>query len=169
MVPIRLEDYVRKYTKANSGADRADLIARLKETLRASQDGAGCQCGEPIWVLGSAEVGHGCFTCITGSVDSSQEYEIYDAGSGRHSRVSRESGRRGRIGRDSDEAARSTPQARVEPHPTRADFEDALANEDLPFWLETEGSDATSIRDRPSPGGPTPRDAECSCLPGEAR
>lgn len=43
------------------------------------QAGARCDCGEPIWVIGSAETGHMCFTCITGEADPSEDYEIAEA------------------------------------------------------------------------------------------
>ena len=35
-----------------------------------------CECGEPIWVIGSAVAGHACFTCITGEATPSGDYEI---------------------------------------------------------------------------------------------
>ncbi len=34
-------------------------------------------CGQPIWAIGSATVDwDGCFTCITGEADESEDYEI---------------------------------------------------------------------------------------------
>ena len=38
--------------------------------------GARCQCGAPIWIIGSAQTGLGCFACITGQSDPDQDYEI---------------------------------------------------------------------------------------------
>lgn len=79
-VPITIDDYVRLHLKSNRGTDRADLVARLKETLEEYKAGTGCSvCGSPIWVIGSAEVGHMCFTCITGEADPSEDYEIAEA------------------------------------------------------------------------------------------
>jgi hypothetical protein len=78
-VPIRLEDYVPLHLKSNPGEKQADVTARLKSALRAYQAGVRCSCGEPIWVIGSAEAGHMCFTCITGSTDPSDDYEIVEA------------------------------------------------------------------------------------------
>ena len=77
--PIRLRDYVRVHLKANRGEKEADVVARLQETLKAYQAGERCACGEPRWVIGSAEVGHMCFTCITGEADPSDDYEIAEA------------------------------------------------------------------------------------------
>ena len=68
-VPIRIPDYVRKHLKANRGETAEALTARLESALEAYQAGKRCSCGEPIWVIGSAEAGHACFTCITGEAD----------------------------------------------------------------------------------------------------
>ena len=78
-VPIRLEDYVRLHLESNPGGDGADLRARLRLALRAYAAGRRCQCGEPIWVIGSAEAGLACFTCITGEAAPSDDYEIDEA------------------------------------------------------------------------------------------
>jgi len=77
--PIPLEEWVRKFVKSNPGENAQDVAARLRKTLEAYKAGARCQCGEPIWVIGSAEAGHACFTCITGEADPSHDYEIAEA------------------------------------------------------------------------------------------
>ena len=77
--PIRLGDYVRIALKGNPGEKEAELTARLRATLAEYKAGTRCACGAPIWVIGSAEVGNMCFTCITGSTDTSQDYEIDEA------------------------------------------------------------------------------------------
>jgi hypothetical protein len=78
--PIRLDDYVRKHLKRNPRDKEPELRAQLKEALEAFKGGTGCQhCGAPIWVIGSSQVGHMCFTCITGSADNSEDYEIDEA------------------------------------------------------------------------------------------
>jgi hypothetical protein len=77
--PIELHDYVRLHLKANRGEVAKDVTARLQSALAAYQAGARCRCGEPIWVIGSAEAGHACFTCITGEADPSEDYEIAEA------------------------------------------------------------------------------------------
>jgi len=78
-VPLSLRDYVRLYLKSNRGSKEADITARLRSTFEAYKAGARCSCGEPIWVIGSAEVGHMCFTCITGEAYPSEDYEIAEA------------------------------------------------------------------------------------------
>jgi len=79
-VPIRLEEYVQLHLRNNSGVGAADLTARLQFALAAQKAGQRCYCGAPIWVIGSAEAGMSCFTCITGESDPSDDYEIAEAG-----------------------------------------------------------------------------------------
>jgi hypothetical protein len=52
--------------KSNPGERRAALEAALRESLEAAQRGECCDCGEPIWVLGSA----------TGQSNPTDDYEI---------------------------------------------------------------------------------------------
>ena len=78
-VPISIDDYVTKFLAANSGSKRSELTARLKETLADFRAGARCSCGAPIRVIGSAEVGNACFTCITGEAYPNEDYEIAEA------------------------------------------------------------------------------------------
>jgi len=78
-VPIQLAEYVRLRLKRNPGEKAADLTARLHFALDAYKAGRGCRCGGPIWVIGSAESGLMCFTCITGESDPSEDYEIAEA------------------------------------------------------------------------------------------
>ena len=78
-VPIELDDYLERHLQANPGADRAEVRERLEATLAAAQAGAGCACGAPIWVIGAAEVGHACFTCITGEAAPTDDYELVGA------------------------------------------------------------------------------------------
>ena len=86
-VPIRLGDYVRLFLKSNRGESAAAVTARLRSALEAYKAGERCACGEPIWVIGSAEAGNACFTCITGEADPSDDYEIDEAcGTGRRAR-----------------------------------------------------------------------------------
>jgi hypothetical protein len=78
--PIQLRDYVRKYLKSNAGSNEREVTGRLRDTLAEYKAGARCgNCGAPIWVIGSAEVGNMCFTCITGEADPSEDYEIAEA------------------------------------------------------------------------------------------
>jgi hypothetical protein len=48
----------------------------MQRALRDYKSGIRCSCGEPILVIGSAELGNACFTCIAGDVDPSEDYEI---------------------------------------------------------------------------------------------
>lgn len=85
-IPISIENYVRKHLAINRGVDRADLIERLQWALASARAGARCTCGNPIWVIGSAEVGLSCFTCITGEGYPSEDFEIADAIAGANPR-----------------------------------------------------------------------------------
>lgn len=77
--PIKLRDYVRLHLKSNPGDKEAEIVAQLESALAAYKAGERCQCGEPIWVIGSSQVGLMCFTCITGDVDCPDDYEIDEA------------------------------------------------------------------------------------------
>jgi hypothetical protein len=78
-VPIHLAEYVRLHMRSNPGTSAADLTARLKSALDDYKAGLRCHCGAPIWVIGSAEAGLMCFTCITGEAEPSEDYEIAEA------------------------------------------------------------------------------------------
>ena len=78
-VPIQLEKYVELHLKANPGAQRTELAARIEHALEAFRNGECCHCGQAIWVIGSAEAGLACFTCITGEATPSEDYEIAEA------------------------------------------------------------------------------------------
>ena len=65
-IPVSFDDYVERHLQANPKDDRAEFIESLQYALDAAKRGERCQCGEPIWIIGSAVVGLGCFTCITG-------------------------------------------------------------------------------------------------------
>jgi hypothetical protein len=74
--PISLEHYIRKHMKNNPGDKEADVRKGLKRCIQDALAGARCHCGAPIWVIGSAFVGHACFTCITGEGWPESDYEI---------------------------------------------------------------------------------------------
>lgn len=74
--PISLDEYVEKYLQSNPGEKRAALLGRLEQTISAHRAGERCSCGAPIWIIGSAEVGLSCFTCITGEGYPDDDYEI---------------------------------------------------------------------------------------------
>jgi hypothetical protein len=77
--PVALRHYIRLHLKSNRGEKEAEVTARLQWALKAFKAGAVCSCGEPIWVIGSAIAGLMCFTCITGSTDNTDDYEIDEA------------------------------------------------------------------------------------------
>jgi len=77
--PISFERYVEKHLQANPGDGRKEITAGLKAALGAFKSGQRCECGNPIWVIGSAVVGNACFTCITGRADPTEDFEIDEA------------------------------------------------------------------------------------------
>ena len=74
--PIDKDKYVDLFLKSNPSETRADVVKRLEDAIAAHIAGKRCECGEPIWIVGSAEAGHGCFTCITGDAMPDSDYEI---------------------------------------------------------------------------------------------
>jgi hypothetical protein len=78
-VPIQLNEYVRKHLKANPGEKKGEFTRQLKDALARYQAGATCDCGEPIWVIGSSVLGDTCFTCATLEAEPSGDYEIAEA------------------------------------------------------------------------------------------
>ena len=74
--PITITEYVKLHAASNPGTDVAELSKRLQAVLKAKLSGATCECGEPIWAIGSAEVGFMCFTCITGEAVPDNDYEV---------------------------------------------------------------------------------------------
>jgi len=78
-VPITLPEYVHLYLQSNPGDNENEITERLDEALKAFRAGKKCHCGDPVWVIGSAEAGWMCLTCITGSTDNSADYELADA------------------------------------------------------------------------------------------
>lgn len=74
--PISITKYVKLHAASNPGTDVAELSRHLRKVLEAKAAGKLCQCGEPIWAIGSAQVGLGCFTCITGQAVPDNDYEV---------------------------------------------------------------------------------------------
>ena len=75
-VPIGIEQYIQQHVRSNPDEKPDALRTRLRECVTAVLRGERCQCGEPIWAIGSAVAGHACFTCITGEAAPSADYEI---------------------------------------------------------------------------------------------
>ena len=74
--PIALQDYVELHLRSNPGAKRVELIEQLQCAIDAFRKDIRCQCGAPIWIIGSAEAGLACFSCITGEATPDDDYEI---------------------------------------------------------------------------------------------
>ncbi len=68
--------YVELFLKANPSDRRKDTVKRLDDAIAAYKEGKRCDCGRPIWIVGSAEAGYACFTCITGESTPDNDYEI---------------------------------------------------------------------------------------------
>jgi hypothetical protein len=73
---IDLDRYIEFHVRANPDADRAEVRAQLKYAIDAHRKGIRCECGAPIWIVGSAFGGLGCFTCITLNSAPDNDYEI---------------------------------------------------------------------------------------------
>lgn len=77
--PIALKDYVPLHRMANPDTTEAEIVEEIQSALAAAQRGERCECGNPIWVVGAAWAGLGCYTCITGEPHPKSEYEIDEA------------------------------------------------------------------------------------------
>ncbi len=80
MVYITVDEFVKKTVKNNPKDFKKDeLTSNLKHVLDAKMNGVKClTCNDEIWVVGSAIIGTNmCFTCITGEVDDSEDYEVF--------------------------------------------------------------------------------------------
>lgn len=75
-VPISIEEYIQRHVRSNADEKPRELRVRLRKCVLAALRGERCQCGAPIWVIGSAVAGHACFTCITGEAVPGEDYEI---------------------------------------------------------------------------------------------
>jgi hypothetical protein len=78
MVLISVDEFLRISLESNPGEDRMDLLVRTTAAVERKKSGMKCLvCGEPIWAIGVVACGwDGCFTCITGEADHSDDYEI---------------------------------------------------------------------------------------------
>ena len=73
---IALNDYVERHLRANPEVSREDITARLEFAMAAHRAGIRCSCGAEVWIVGSADAGLSCFTCITGEAHPSDDFEI---------------------------------------------------------------------------------------------
>lgn len=77
--PIKLEAYIELHLKNNPSFSREETKEGLISALNDHKRGVRCNCGNPIWVIGSAMVGNACFTCITGEPNPDEDYELDEA------------------------------------------------------------------------------------------
>ncbi|MEA3480239.1 MAG: hypothetical protein U9R60_18795 [Bacteroidota bacterium] len=73
---ITIEEFIKQHLKHNPSENKIDLRKRLTIALTDYKNGVKCTCGNDIWVIGSAFVGNGCFSCITGESMPIDDYEI---------------------------------------------------------------------------------------------
>jgi hypothetical protein len=78
-VPVGIKEYVRMHLRSNPGSTAEEIREQLKAALAAHRSGERCQCGNALWIIGSAVSSYACFTCITGEAFPSDDYEIADA------------------------------------------------------------------------------------------
>lgn len=74
--PISIDRYIKMHLKNNSRENEKDLRKRINSALSDYNKGVKCDCGNDIWVIGSASVGNSCFSCITGEAYPNNDYEI---------------------------------------------------------------------------------------------
>ena len=74
--PISLEEYIKIHLKSNPTQNKEELRKNLDTAIQSHKNGVRCNCGNDIWVIGSAFVGNSCFTCITGEDYPRDDYEI---------------------------------------------------------------------------------------------
>ncbi|MBW6484470.1 MAG: hypothetical protein K0B10_15625 [Vicingaceae bacterium] len=73
---ISINEFVKSTIQSNPDLNSQELTESLLHFKKMKDNGELCICGNPLWVAGSAIVGKGCFTCITGETDSSNDYEV---------------------------------------------------------------------------------------------
>lgn len=73
---ISIDNFIIKTFDNNSNLNSQELKESLNEFKIRKLKGEVCNCGNEIWIIGSAYSGKGCFTCITGETDCSDDYEI---------------------------------------------------------------------------------------------
>ena len=78
-IPISIEEYLKLYLKGNPNTNQEEIETGLRSALADYKAGVKCDCGNSIWVIGSAVAGRACFTCITGEATPDSDYEIDEA------------------------------------------------------------------------------------------
>lgn len=77
--PISFDEYVVRHLKSNKDENEREFRERLREAVEAKRSGRLCDCGNPIWAIGSAVAGYMCFSCTTGEAEPSGDFEIDEA------------------------------------------------------------------------------------------
>lgn len=76
VLSISIDEYIALHLKNNPSEKEAELRRNINTALEAFNEGESCECGNEIWVIGTAKVGNSCFTCITGESEETDHYEI---------------------------------------------------------------------------------------------
>ncbi|MGM0877733.1 MAG: hypothetical protein ACQEWV_24095 [Bacillota bacterium] len=78
MVSISLENFIKSYVKNNKDVNVNELRKSVNDSVKEKKNGTTCRiCKNQIWAIGTAIVGwNGCFSCITGESNHSDDYEI---------------------------------------------------------------------------------------------
>lgn len=78
MYPITIDEFVKKTISNNKDISSEQLKHQLSIAINKKKQGVKCSvCGNTIWAIGTAMCGwNGCFSCITGETDDSDDYEI---------------------------------------------------------------------------------------------
>ncbi len=74
--PISANDFVKKFLKENPSWKEEKIRESLSKAAFHFFQGDSCECGNELWVIGSAAVGLSCFQCITGNETPSKDYEL---------------------------------------------------------------------------------------------
>lgn len=73
---ISIDSFIEKHTKGKLDNEAKQLKKDLIHFQELKKEGVKCNCGNDLWVIGSAISGKGCFRCITMETDCSDDYEI---------------------------------------------------------------------------------------------
>lgn len=78
-VPISVDNFIKMHLESNPSDNENNLRVRLSSALADYQNGVKCECGNDIWVIGSAFGGNSCYTCFTGKSAPTDDFEIESA------------------------------------------------------------------------------------------
>jgi hypothetical protein len=73
---ISIDKFIEKFKADNPKEDTITLRKSLLHFKKLKAEGATCDCGNSIWIIGSAFSGRTCFTCLAGVSHCSDDYEI---------------------------------------------------------------------------------------------